>query len=206
MGVPLGDTRSFYNPYGDLNMVAGQVGQGTLNISPNDFPNVTFNRVYLPINNTNSSNSSGSHTLSFWIGLYTRNDSTLSLVTSASNTYALTHSGTAGSYSLYSGMRHVSIGLSTSLSEGLYYVGMLSRTTSGGANGSYSQMLVSNINSNFLGHFGSSHNTTMQFRPGIGVYSATLSSIPSSIGISQLRGSDSAAQRPPVMIFANGTI
>lgn len=201
-----GQTREFYNPYGDLVRVAGQVGQGTMNINPNDFPNLTMDRVYMPINITNSSNSSGSHTLSFWLGIYTRNVSTLSLVTSQSTSYGITHSGTAGSYSLYSGMRHISMGLSTSLSEGLYYVAVVSRTTSGGTNGSYSQMVVSNLNSNFLGHFSSSHNTTYQFRPGLGVYSATTSGIPNSIGISQIRGSDSAGQRPPIIIFANSTI
>lgn len=206
IGVPNGETRSFYNPYSGIPMVAGQAGQGTLNIHPNDFPNITFDRIYMPINNTNSSNSSGSHTLSFWVGLYTRNNSTLSLVMSASQSYTIVHSGTAGSYSLYSGMRHVSIPLSSSLSEGLYFVGIVSRTTSGGANGSYSQFVASNINSNFLGHFGSSHNTTYQFRPGIGVYSVTTSGIPSSIAISQLRGSDSQGLRPPVLIFANSTI
>lgn len=198
--------REFYNPYGDTPRVAGQIGQGTLNINPNDFPNCTFDRVYMPINITNSSNSSGSHTLSFWLGIYTRTVSTLSLVTSQSTSYALTHSGTAGSYSLYSGMRHISMGISTSLGEGLYYIGIVSRTTSGGANGSYSQFLASNLNSNFLGHFSSSHNTTYQFRPGIGVYSATTSGIPSSIGISQLRGSDSMGQRPPIILFANSTV
>lgn len=201
-----GATREFYNPYGDLVRVAGQVGQATMNINPNDFPNITMDRIYMPINITNSSNSSGSHTLSFWLGIYTRNVSTLSLVTSQSTSYALTHSGTAGSYSLYSGMRHISMGLSTSLPEGLYYVAVVSRTTSGGANGSYSQMLASNLNSNFLGHFSSSHNTTYQFRPGLGVYSVTTSGIPNSIGISQIRGSDSLAQRPPIIIFANSTI
>ena len=199
-------TRSFFNPYGDNAMVAGQVGQGTMNINPNDFPNCTFDRVYMPINITNSSNSSGSHTLSFWLGIYTRNVSTLSLVTSQSTSYALTHSGTAGSYSLYSGMRHISMGISTSLAEGLYYLAIISRTTSGGANGSYSQFVISNINSNFLGHFSSSHNTTYQFRPGYGVYSVTTSGIPNSIGISQIRGSDSAGFRPPGIIFANSTI
>jgi len=206
LGVPSKDIRSFFTPYGDNERIAGQVGQGTLNINPNDFPDVTFDRVFFPIVMSNATNSSGSHTLSFWIGLYTRNNSTLSLITSASQSYALTNSGTVGSYSLYSGLRHISIGLSTSLSEGLYYVGVLSRSTSGGANGSYSQMMLSNYNSNFVGHFGSSHNTSMQIRPGLGVYSATLSSIPNSIGISQIRGSDSLAQRPPIMIFANSTI
>lgn len=206
IGVPNAAPRNFYNVYEDLVMVGGQVGQGTLNLNPNVFPAVTFDRVYLPIFNSNATNSSGSHTLSFWLGIYTSTGSTLSLLTSQSTTTAVTHSGTAGSYSLYSGIRHFSMPISTSLSEGRYYIGILSRTTSGGANGTYSQILASNLNSNFVGQFGSSHNTTYQFQPGIGVYSTTLSSIPSSIGFSQLRGSDSAAFRPPNIVFANSTI
>jgi hypothetical protein len=198
--------RSFYNPYGDLMMVAGQVGQGTLNLNPNVMPAMTFDRVLMPINNTNATNSSGSHTLSFWVGIYTLNVSTLSLLTSNSASYAMTFSGTVGSYSLYSGMRHVSVPMSTSLSEGRYFIGVLSRTTSGGANGSYSQYQVSNLATNFLGIFGSSHNTTYQFQPGLGVYSATTNAIPGTIAISQVRGSDSNAFRPPIVIFANSTL
>jgi hypothetical protein len=198
--------RNFYNPYGDLMMVAGQVGQGTLNLNPNVMPAMTFDRVLMPINNTNATNSSGSHTLSFWVGIYTLNVSTLSLLTSNSASYAMTFSGTVGSYSLYSGMRHVSVPMSTSLSEGRYFIGVLSRTTSGGANGSYSQYQVSNLATNFLGIFGSSHNTTYQFQPGLGVYSATTNAIPGTIPISQVRGSDSNAFRPPIVIFANSTL
>lgn len=206
IGVPNASTYSVYNPYADLPMVAGQVGQGTLNINPDVFPNFTCDRVLMPINNTNSSNSSGSHTLSFWLGIYTLNASTLSLLTSQSTSVALTHSGTAGSYSLYSGMRHITMALSTSFSEGRYFIGVLSRTTSGGANGSYSQFQISNINSNFLGYFGSSHNTTYQYQLGQGVYSATTSAMPASIAISQIRGSDSMGFRSPAILFANGTI
>jgi hypothetical protein len=201
-----GFTREFYNPYGDQMRLAGAVGQGTMNINPNDFPNLTFDRILIPINHSNATNSSGSQTLSFWVGIYTRNVSTLSLLTSASQSYAITASGTVGSYSLYSGIRHVSIPISTSLSEGVYYLGVLSRTTSAGANATYSQMLISNLNSNFNGHFGSSHNTSMQLRPGIAIYSATLSSIPNAISLSQLNGQGGAVFRPPLILFANSTI
>lgn len=199
-------TESYYAPYANRLNVAGQQGQGTLHINPMPMPGpLQFDRVVMPINNTNSSNSSGSHTLSFWLGIYTQNASTLSLLASGSQSYALTHSGTAGSYSLYSGMRNVSIGLTTTLNDGDYWLGVLSRTTSGGANGSYSQLLVSQVNSNFLGVFGQSHNATYQRRLGLGVYTATTSDMPTSIAFSQIRGSDSLALRPPVVYFASGT-
>jgi hypothetical protein len=199
-------TRSGFSPYEDIPMVAGQLGQGTIQIEPQEFPNVQFDRVVFQIINTNSSNSSGSHTLSFWVGLYTRNFSTLSLWGSTSSSTALTHSGTVGSYSLYSGIRHFTIPWTTTVPASTYWIAMLSRTTSGGSNGSYSNLLMSNVASNFLGFFGSSHNTTYQMTLGQGVYSATASSLPNSIGFTQIRGSDSVALRAPNIMFASSTI
>lgn len=199
-------TASGYAPYADHGYIVGAIGQATLNIDPELFPNFQFDRVLFQINNTNSSNSSGSHTLSFWLGLYTKNASTLSLASSTSTSIALTHSGTAGSYSLYSGLRHFSVPWTATVTQGEYWVGFVSRTTSGGANGSYSNLLISNPATNFVGFFSSAHNTTMQMTLGQGVYSATTSGIPNSIAFSQIRGSDSAARRPPNLFFASGTI
>ena len=196
---------SGFNPYADHVMITGQAGQGTLQLEPERFPELQFDRIVLPLSNSNASNSSGSHTLSFWQGLYTRNASTLSLLHSASATTAVTHSGTVGSYSLYSGMRLFTIPFTATLTEGEYWIANLSRTTSGGANGTYSQMVASNLASNFVGHFGSSNNTTMQMTLGQGVYTATTSGLPASIAFSQIRGSDSQAQRAPIVMYASGT-
>lgn len=203
---PTAKTYSGFNPYHDIPMVTGQPGQGTINFEPEQFPNVQFDRIVMPILNSNATNSSGSHTLSFWVGFYTRNDSSLSLLASTSRSTALTHSGTQGSYSLYSGMRLFTIPMTSTFTEGEYWVGMLSRTTSGGANGTYSNMVGSNYNTNFNGFFGSSHNTTYQFTLGQGVYSATTSAMPGSVAFSQIRGSDSQALRPPVFMLASSTI
>lgn len=206
IGVPSPVTYSYFNPQDAYLQVAGQQGQGTLHIQPAKFPNVSFDRWVFPIVNTNSSNSSGSHTISFWIGVYTRNDSSLSLLMSTSASTAVTHSGTAGSYSLYSGMRNFTIGHSTEIDEGQYYIGMLSRTTSGGANGSYSQMLCSQVNSSYFGFFGQSVVSTMQYTRGLGVYTATTSGMPSSIAFSQISGgSNSLVLRQPVFYVVNGT-
>lgn len=202
----LAQTESGYNPYADYGFVVAQPGQASLQIDPEQLPNVQFDRVLFGINNTNSSNSSGSHTLSFWIGIYTKNASSLSRVSSTSTSFAVTHSGTAGSYSLLSGMRLVSIPMTSTLTAGNYWLGFVSRTTSGGANGSYSNVMGSNVNTNFVGFFNSAHNTTMQMTLGQGVYSATTSGMPQSIAFSEIRGSDSMALRPVIMMFASGTI
>ncbi len=195
-----------FNPYADIEKIAGSYGQGTLQFDPVRAPNVQFDRVIIPINNTNSSNSSGSHTLSFWVGLYSKNASTLSLVQSTSSSTAVTHSGTAGSYSLYSGQRLFTIPMTTTLTQGDYWLGFVSRTTSGGANGSYSHFIASNVASNFLGHFGSSHATTAQLTLGQGIYTASTSGIPGSVAFSQINGSGSAARRAAFIYFGSGTV
>lgn len=197
---------SGYNPFADIQMVSGQLGQATLQFEPERMPNVQFDRVVFQMTNSNATNSSGSHTISVWVGVYTRNVSTLSLWGSTSTSVAATHSGTAGSYSLYSGIRHVTIPWTTTITEGQYWLGFLSRTTSGGANGTYGNLVMSNIASNFVGHFGSSNNTTQQFTLGQGVYTATTAGMPGSVGFSQIRGSDSMAMRFPSLMFASSTV
>ena len=201
-----GGMLSGYTPYADLNTVTGQVGQGTLQVDPEVWPAFQFDRVLVPIVNTNSSNSSGSHTISSWVGIYTRNASTLSLLASTSTSLALTHSGTVGSYSLYSGVRLVSIPMTTTLQAGEYWVAQLSRTTSGGANGTYSNIVGSQLNSNFHGFWSSSHNTSYQWTLGQGVLSVTTSGMPASIAFSDIRGSDSQAAREPFIMFGSGTV
>ena len=207
LGVPGPLTLSGYNPYAGIPMVAGQVGQGTFQFEPEEFPNFTMDRIALPINFSGATNSTATLSASFWIGFYTRNVSTLSLYASASSSTTLQHSGTgAGSWTLHSGMRLFTIPNSTSFSEGSYWIGFGSRTSTSSQNVSLSNILGSNLNTNFVGLFGASHNTTIQMTLGQGVYTATTSGIPSSVAFTQIRGSDSLALRAAVMFFPNGTI
>lgn len=207
LGVPGPLTLSGYNPYAGIPMVAGQVGQGTFQFEPEEFPNFTMDRIALPINFSGATNSTATLSASFWIGFYTRNVSTLSLYASASSSTTLQHSGTgAGSWTLHSGMRLFTIPNSTSFSEGSYWIGFGSRTSTSSQNVSLSNILGSNLNTNFVGLFGASHNTTIQMTLGKGVYTATTSGIPSSVAFTQIRGSDSLALRAAVMFFPNGTI
>lgn len=200
------NTYDGWAPYADMMMVAGQQGQGTLYMEPEHSPYYFQDRVGVPIAYTNATNSTGSVTLSYWMGFYTQNGSTLSLSASTSVTTAFTFSGTVASYSLYSGMRLLTFPWSLTVPEGEIYIGHLSRTTTAGANASISQMLVSNVNSNFVGFFGQSHNTTQQWTQGQGVYTATTSGMPNSIAFSQLQGSGSNNFRAPAVMFINSTV
>jgi hypothetical protein len=193
-------------PYADLMMVAGQQGQGTLYFEPEHSPYYVQDRVGVPIAYSNANNSTGSVTVSYWMGFYTQNGSTLSLSASTSFSTGFTFSGTAGSYSLFSGMRLLTFPWNLTVPESEVYIGHLSRTSTAGANASISQMLVSNVASNFVGFFGQSHNTTQQWTQGQGVYTATTSGMPNSVAFSQLRGSDSNNFRAPAVMFINSTV
>jgi hypothetical protein len=198
-------TLSGYNHYNDVVQSIGAVGQGSLIFDPVDLANaIQFDRFGLMMFNSNATNSSGSHTVSFWIGLYTKNVSTLSLLQSTSTTIGATHSGTAGSYSLYSAVRKLNIPFTTTLSEGAYFLGFVSRTTSGGANGTYNNLQQSNVNSDYRGLWGSAVNATNQVYQGAGYYSATTAGLPGSVAFSQINGTVGGAFRPPVIIFQSG--
>jgi hypothetical protein len=216
IGVPNQVTNTdFYAPYEDIQLAPVQIGQGSLIFDPQPFPNVQFDRILFNIYNTNSSLSSGSHSLSFYFGLYSRNASTLSLVGSTSVSTAVTQSGTLGSYSLYSGIRGISIGSTTTLSSGNYWMAFGSRTSSGGADGSYSNMA---LNGGFFtdallsgtlsygGYFGSVVNATNQVALGQGFYTATSTGIPASVAFSQINGTASNAGNMQGLIFASSTV
>jgi hypothetical protein len=203
-----GVTYSGYDPFkAAMEPVVGQQGQATWHIQPmNNAPAFQADRMVVPIVLTNSSNSSGSLTLSLWFGVYTRNVSTLSLVTSSSTSVAATMSGTAGSYSQYGGSRILTIPFTTTFGASDYWVGIASRSTTGGTNMSVSQWLASHPNSTHSGVFGAASNATAQRILGMGVYSASSSAVPGSIGFSQINGNSSLFQRAPVFYFASGTV
>jgi len=204
-----GTTYNYFNPQDAFIQVASQLGQGSLWMQPSKFPNVQFDRIVVPINYSNASNSSNSFTVSLWMGFYTRNISTLNLLSSFSTSYNITNSGTAGSYSRYGGMRLLSIGLGSTgtLLEDQYYVGMINRTTTGGGAGmTLSNMFASQILSNYSGIFGQASANTDQYTRGLGVYSATTSAMPSSIAFSQITGTNSTYLRQPLFYVVNGTV
>ena len=127
-------TRQGYDPFGyGAESVAGQQGAGTLYIAPmTNTPNFQFDRVIMPIQLSNASNSSFSATFSFSLGIFTRNNSSLSLLTSTSTSHNFSASGTVGSYSLWGGIRNLTIAFTNTITRGDYWVGIWSRTTTGG--------------------------------------------------------------------------
>lgn len=205
IGAPPAATLGYYNPQDGYLQVTGQQGQGTLHVQPTPAPNVTFDRAVFPIVFTGNAASTGSVSLSMWMGIYTRNASTLSMYMSFSTSNALTHSGAANSTQNV-GLKLFTMGASSSLSEGQYYVGILSRTASAGANATISQILASQQNSNLSGFWGQAGPATLQYTRGLGAYSTSTSALPSSIAYSQLNGTGSLVLRQPLFYLVNGTI
>lgn len=195
-----------FDPYKDRLLVAGQVGQGSLHINPVNFPYaVQHDRVGLRIIFSNTSNSSGSGTFSFWMGMYTRNVSTLSLLSSTSTSVAVTMSGTAGSYSQFGGNRLLTIPWTNTLQISNYWIGVISSTATAGANMSISQQLVSEMASTYSGIFGAASNASDQKRLGEGHYSVITGALPASIPFTDIRGNSSLFHRAPAVYFLSQT-
>lgn len=205
IGAPSYATQSYYAPYDNELLVVGQQGSGTLHVQPAQAPYVQFDRIAMGMNYSNASSVSGSHTLSFWVGIYTKNISTLSLASSTSASFALTASGTVGSYSQYGGNRLVTIGSTNTITQGRYYIGVLSNVSTSGSNATFSQLLVSQLNTTFSGIFGVASNASAQQTLGLGLYSTSTNAMPSSIAFSDLRGNSTNALRPPHIYFVSQT-
>lgn len=195
-------------PYNEGVNVAGQAGQASLGFMPVPTPGVAEevrpDRIVFPLYFTNASNSTGSLTASFWMGLYTRTDSSISLAHSISTSVSLGWAGNNSSAS-QRGIRLLTVPWNTTIDGARYVVGIASRTTTAGGNATLSQMLVSQLNSNVSGMWDAASNATVQWPLGLGYYSATTSGIPASVAYSQIRGTNSLAARPPSWHMVSGT-
>lgn len=208
IGVPTAVTYSRYNEFKESPRVAGEIGNASLHIQPWLIPNVQFDRVVLHKAYSNASNSSNSFTVSDWVGIYTLNVSTLSLLHSVSGSTNFTGSGTAGSYLSYGGgIKALTLGLTQTLTEGHYWIGVIQRTTTGGGAGhTLNQVLNSQMNSTYRGIMGAATNATNQLSTGFGVYTASTTAMPGSVAISQINGNSSVFLRPPSIYFVSGTV
>ncbi|MEK7152988.1 MAG: hypothetical protein AAB834_03510, partial [Patescibacteria group bacterium] len=141
-----GNPATMWFPYNEAVNVVGQVGQASLGFMPLPTPavgeDVQIDRLVYPLYFTNASNSTGSLTASFWMGLYTRTNSSISLAHSLSASATLGYAGNNSSAN-QRGIRLLSLGWNTTIPDDRYYVGVVSRTTTAGTNASLSQVLVS---------------------------------------------------------------
>lgn len=201
-------TLSYWNPQDGYVQVAGQQGNGTLHFQPAQAPDVVFDRIVIPFNFTGATNSTATGSLSFSVGIYTRNGTanatSMSLSTSWSGSLTVAHSGTVNNTN-NTGLRIMTIPATGTLSNGQYWIGIWSRTSTSSANLTFSQQLASQVNSSYYGVIGAT-NATNQYTRGLGQYSATTTAMPASVGFSQINGVSSIALRQPMIYFVSSTV
>jgi hypothetical protein len=199
---------SMWFPYNEAQNVIGQQGQGSLGFTPVPTPavgdEVQIDRVVYPLHFSNSSNSTGTLTASFWMGLYTRTISSISLALSISTSVSLAYAGNNSSAS-QRGIRLLSFGWTTTIPDNRYFVGIVSSSATAGNNASLSQVQISQMASNLSGMWNAATNATIQWPLGVGFYSAATAGLPASVAFSQIQGTNSLAARPPSWHMLNGT-
>lgn len=196
---------SYFNPYDAYQQVAGILGSNSLYFQPIQAPNVVFDRVAIPIYLSHAAASTFAATLSFYWGLYTRTGSTLNLLTNYSTAFGSQLSFSSTNSSLYHGIRLWTAGITNTLTEGQYYLGLMSRATTAGNAQSLSNLVISQQNSSFSGLFGVSTAATNQYTRGLGLYTATTANLPASLAFSQINGQSSQFLRPPLFYVVSQT-
>lgn len=207
IGVPAHTTHSSFDPdWTNRERRTLVVGQGSLAIRPMPVDRYfQHDRVVQLVQYSQATNSTLTVTVSAWFGLYTRNVSTLSLLSSTSGSMSINGSGTASS-ARNSGIRGLTFGWTNTVAPNDYYLGVISRTTTAGNNASISNMVYSQQASTWSGIMGESLTQTAQITLGQGHYTATTSALPASIGFTQINGNSSLYLHPPIVYFQSQTV
>jgi hypothetical protein len=202
----------YFDPFPGLSYVSTVIGIGTLNLAPIQLgASAAFSSVDLFLSNSYSATNAASsmaHTLSFSLGVFTRNVSTFSNATSTSFTTAFTVTGSSSSAS-YQGFQKLAIPMALAMTPGDYWFGFISSTASVGnaIAGVFSNVVNSYVGNQSLaiGVFGSSGPfASVQQALGLGQLSVCTAAFPTSFGVSDLVGSG-ANSYLPVVHFKNFT-
>jgi hypothetical protein len=205
---------SFFQPLGPVqNTTVTQNGAGSVQVYPAiaAFP-FSASRADIMISASAAvlAVSTQAQTISMFVGLYSLNGSTLSLASSGSQSYAMTNSSNASNASI-TGIRRLSAPINVNYSGGFdLFVGVMTNTTFANTNGmSFSNVVVPlGPGQQLQGLIGQVPANSMQFVPGMGLFSATSAGMPSSMALSAISGAGSGGNAvdnySPVQ-FANVT-
>lgn len=194
ISAPSPITQSIVQPWplGNNSAVA-QIGNGTVVLSPfcqEQAFSVSRGDILASISVSSSSNSSHAGVLSVWMGVYTRNASTLSLLSSASQSHQWSNTSNNSMGSI-SGVRVLSVPFALNNTHtGDLFLGVMSRSSTTNANWfTASNVLMSALtNTTVQGLIGEASNSTKQIVPGMGVFSASSAALPDSIAFTQING------------------
>jgi len=200
-----GATLSGYQPVAFNTFAAGAISNGSLILMPFNLPqNLSVSYVGLLGSvslgtQTNTSVSSGQISIS--VGLYSLNASTLSLITSGSQSYSASNSSNANTASV-AGFRSLTVPVDWTTSPGDYWVGFYVRTT--GTAATFSVGYATHNLTNFSGPWFSASNSSVHAMPFFGLYGTSFTTgMPSTIGGNQVA---ITAPRQPFLFFSNATV
>jgi hypothetical protein len=206
LGVP-GTARSEWVPYwGSQTPI--QIGNGTVQVYPANMDAVfSASRadVYASISGATIALSTYAGTISAYVGVYTRNGSTLSLASSGSQSYSFSNSSNLN-LTAFSGVRNLSVPINVNGAPQDAWFGVMTQTASANTNAwTASNMVIPGNGVALAGILGASVNATQQQMLGLGVYSVSSAALPSSMAFSGINGTGSAAAMMPAIAFHNVT-
>jgi hypothetical protein len=205
---------SFFQPLGPAqNTTVTQNGLGSVQVYPAiaPFP-FTASRADMMISASAAALalSTQAQTISAFVGLYSLNASTLTLLSSGSQSYAMTNSSNASNASI-TGIRRLSVPINVNYTGGFdLFIGQMTNTTFANTNGmSFSNVVVPlGPGQQLQGLIGQTQVNSMQFVPGQGIWSTTSAGMPSSMALSAISGAGSggnAVDNYSPIQFANVT-
>jgi hypothetical protein len=205
---------SFFQPLGPMqSTTVTQNGLGSVQVYPAIAPfpfTATRADIMISVSAAVLAVSTMAQTISAYVGLYTLNGSTLSLASSGSQSYAMTNSSNASNASI-TGIRRLSVPINVNYTGGFdLFIGQMTNTTFANTNGmSFSNVVVPlGPGQQLQGLIGQVPANSMQFVPGMGIFSTTSAAMPSSMALSAISGAGSGGNAvdnySPVQ-FANVT-
>lgn len=166
---------------------------------------VTFDHAAFWIGFTNATNSTGTVTISIHMGIYTRTNSSLSLLMSQSLSTSANFSGLVFGNSV-DGTNAIYMPWSSSFPAGNYVAAMLFSSSTSSQNATISFIALNNFPNQYSGVWGAGFAGSCQAIPGWGMYSTTTNAIPGSMGYSQIVGRNAVTRRYEHFFFTLGTI
>lgn len=204
IGVP-GTTNSVWAPYW-ASQSPVQIGNGSIQVFPANMDrNFTASRVDISASVSGSSFAASTYagTVSAFVGIYTRNASTLSLASSGSQSFSFSNTSN-NNLSVFTGLNNLSIPINVNGAPQDAWLAVMTQTATANTNAwTASNMMVPGPNAAFRGLLGVAGNATQQQILGLGVFSASSAALPASMAFSQINGTGSAAGMIPAIAFHN---
>jgi hypothetical protein len=190
---------------GGMSYGTAALGQNSIKVDPVTIPAyVTGTRagVYLSITAQTSSNNTMQGTLTVNLALYTRTGSTLSSVSTGSQSYSYSFTSNQSTAAMAS-IKRMTMPMDVNITPGEYWYAIRVATSNGGT--SQGTLGVSRaaawLNSSYGGVFGSSAQSSFQALPGMGFLASTSSTMPASMAFSSINGTAAGAVAPSFIAF-----